>query len=367
MKLLDNRLWVVAGARYERTDDKGAGGLNDIRATYQQDANGNLLRNAAGQLIRVSTDALTTAKIQYKERAALGKKHYGDLYPSMNASYSFSENFVARAAFAQTIGRPDLNFILPSSSVADPSAADATRTITTTNAALKPWKADNYDLSLESYSVRGATLAVSLFRKDVTGFFISTRTDATLALLSEMGLSDDYLDYDVISTANSRDAVRVTGLEWSWRQSLKPLAALPKWMRGVQLWVNATHLRISGTGADEFSGYAPTVLNWGASYAGPRFLIRYNVSRIARQRAAINAVSASVPAGTYDAQDTRMVQDANIEYRFYKRLALYSSVRNLANEPRPLITYSPNAPAYTRPRTYTYYGALWTIGVKGTF
>jgi hypothetical protein len=74
-----------------------------------------------------------------------------------------------------------------------------------------------------------------------------------------------------------------------------------------------------------------------------------------------------VPPGTYDAQDTRMVQDANVEYRFHKRIALYASVRNLANEPRPLITYSPNAPAYTRPSGYTYYGALWTMGVKGTF
>jgi len=61
------------------------------------------------------------------------------------------------------------------------------------------------------------------------------------------------------------------------------------------------------------------------------------------------------------------VQDANIEYRFHRRFALYASVRNLANEPRPLVTISATAPAYTRPRTYTYYGALWTLGVKGTF
>ena len=47
--------------------------------------------------------------------------------------------------------------------------------------------------------------------------------------------------------------------------------------------------------------------------------------------------------------------------------ALYASVRNLANEPRQLVTISANAPAYTQPRTYTYYGALWTLGVKGTF
>ena len=366
-KFLENRLWLVAGARYERTDDEGAGGLNDIRATYQQDANGNLIRNAAGQPIRVSTDALTVARLQYKERASFGKKHYGDYYPSINASYSFSENFVGRAAYASTIGRPDLNFIIPSRTVADPAVAENNRVINTTNAGLKPWTADNYDLSFESYSVKGATVAVSLFRKDISGFFVSTRSDATLELLAEMGLSDDYLDYDVITRNNSSNSVALTGLEWSWRQSLQPFAALPKWTRGIQVWVNGTHLSIGGDGKDEFSGYSPRIINWGASYASAKFLLRYNVSRISRQRAALDPVSATVPAGTYQAQDTRMVQDANIEYRFHRRFALYASVRNLANEPRPLVTISATAPAYTRPRTYTYYGALWTLGVKGTF
>ncbi|MDO8543113.1 MAG: TonB-dependent receptor [Opitutaceae bacterium] len=366
-KLFENRLWLVAGARYERTDDKGAGALNDVRAIYQQDANGNLLRNAAGQLIRVSTDALTTARLQYKERASFAKKHYGDTYPSLNASYSFTENFVARAAFAQTIGRPDLSFIIPTRTVADPATAENNRVINTTNAGLEPWTANNYDLSFESYSVKGATVAVSLFRKDISGFFVTSRSDATPELLAEMGLSDDYLDYDVITRNNSSNSVALTGLEWSWRQSLKPFDALPKWTRGIQVWANGTHLSIDGDGKDEFSGYSPRIINWGASFASARFLVRYNVSRISRQRSALVAVSGTVPAGTYQAQDTRMVQDANIEYRFHRRFALYASVRNLANEPRPLITYSPNAPAYTRPRTYTYYGALWTMGVKGTF
>ncbi len=367
VKLFENRLWIVAGARYERTDDKGVGGLNDIRATYQQDASGNLIRNAAGQLVRVSTDAFTTAKLQYKERASFAKKHYGDYYPSCNVSYSFTDNFVARAAYARTIGRPDLNFIIPSRTVADPSAADTSRTITTTNAGLEPWAADNYDLSFETYSVKGATVSASLFRKNISGFFVSRRSDATLALLTEMGLSDDYLDYDVITTTNSPDSVSVDGIEWSWRQSLKAFAVLPKWSRNIQVWVNGTHLRLSGPGQDDFSGYSPRILNWGVSYANAKFLVRYNVSRIARQRASLDTVSSSVPAGTYQAQDTRMVQDANLEYRFHKKFAVYASVRNLASEPRPLITYSPNAPAYTRPRTYTFYGALWTFGVKGTF
>jgi TonB-dependent receptor len=367
VKLLENRLWLVGGVRYERTDDKGAGGLNDIRATYQQDADGNLVRNAAGQLVRVSTDALTLARLQYTERAAREKKHYGDFYPSLNASYSFTENLLMRAAYAKTIGRPDISFIIPSRSITDPASTETNRVINTNNSGLEPWSADNYDLSFETYSVKGATVAVSLFRKEISGFFYSTRSDATLELLNEMGLSDDYLDYDVVTRQNSADAVTVDGLEWSWRQSLKPFAALPAWTRGVQVWANGTHLRIGGPGVDNFSGYSPRIINWGASYASAKFLLKYNVSRIGRQRASLDLVGATVPPGTYQAQDIRMVQDASAEYRFDRRFAFFASVRNLANEPRPLITYSPNAPDYTRPRTYNFYGALWTIGVKGTF
>ena len=367
LRLLEQRLWLVGGARYERTDNEGRGGLNDLRATYQQDAQGNLLRDAAGRPLRVAGDALALARLQYRERAAYTRRHYGDVYPSLNASYDFSESLVARAAWARTIGRPDLNLIIPSRSVADPAAAEAARTITVTNAGLEPWTADNYDLSLEAYGARGASFSASLFRKDITGFFVQRRTDATPELLAELGLSDDYLDYDVITRANSANAVRVDGVEWSWRQSLQPFAALPAWSRRIQFWVNGTHLSVNGAGADEFSGYSPRILNWGASYASARFLLRYNVSRIGRQRAALSAGSATAPVGTYDAQDTRMVQDANAEYRFHRRLAVYASVRNLANEPRPLVTIAPNAPAYTRPRTYTYYGALWTLGFKGTF
>ncbi len=367
VRLLDNRLWLVGGARYERTADKGRGGLNDIRATYQQDAQGNLIRDAAGRPLRVPGDALAIARLQYRERAAYAEKSYDDVYPSVNASYSVTENLVARAAFARTIGRPNLNFIIPSRSVADPTASENNRVINTTNTGLEPWSADNYDLSFETYSLKGATVAVSLFQKDVTGFFMSTRTDATPALLDEMGLSDEYLDYDVVTTTNSPLPVRIRGLEWSWRQSLKDFAFVPAWARGLQLWVNGTHLQLSGAGEDNFSGYAPRVINGGLSYATARFLVKLNVSRIGRTRAALSAVSSSVPPDTYQAQEVRTVMDANVEYRFSRALALYTSVRNLANEPRPLITYSPNAPDYTRPRSYTYYGALWTFGVKGTF
>jgi len=67
--------------RFEKTDDYGAGPLNDIRATYQQDANGNLIRDSAGRLIPVTTDALATAKLGYQERGTVAERSYSGLLP----------------------------------------------------------------------------------------------------------------------------------------------------------------------------------------------------------------------------------------------------------------------------------------------
>lgn len=367
LKLLENRLWLVGGARFERTDDVGAGPLNDIRATYQQDANGNLIRNAAGQPVRVPGDALALARLQYRERASFTDRHYSDLYPSFNSSYSLTDNVVVRAAYARTIGRPDLGFVIPGTAISDPTVADGNRTITVVNAGLNPWTADNYDLSLESYSVKGATASVSLFRKDISNFFASVRTDATPELLANYGLSDDYLDYDVITTDNSPDSVALSGVELSWRQSLAPWPAVPAWARGTQVFCNVTYYRLSGTGRDNFAGYSPRNVNWGVAYTNKRFLGKLNVSQTMRTRSNPEAVSATTPPETYQAVDFRLLVDASFEFRFTKRYALYGSARNLNGYPKFNITHSPNAPAYTRPRNYQFYGTLFTFGVKGVF
>ncbi|MEY2882018.1 MAG: hypothetical protein RLZZ15_4398, partial [Verrucomicrobiota bacterium] len=46
VKFLENKLWLVAGVRFEKTDDTGQGPRDDLRATYRQDAQGNLILDA---------------------------------------------------------------------------------------------------------------------------------------------------------------------------------------------------------------------------------------------------------------------------------------------------------------------------------
>jgi len=156
VRLLNNKLWLVGGVRFERTHDQGTGPLNDINAQFQHNANGTLVDgnpNLAGiQTVPLSTDALVLRKLRYKERAATSDQHYSGYYPSLNASYNITENLILRAAYAQTLGRPNINNIIPSTSISDAAAANPV--ITVNNVGLKPWSAKSYDLSLESYQIK---------------------------------------------------------------------------------------------------------------------------------------------------------------------------------------------------------------------
>ena len=85
--------------------------------------------------------------------------------------------------------------------------------------------------------------SISAYRKDLTGFFSSVRTDATEALLNQYFLPLDYLTYGVVTQTNIDSGVRIDGLEVSARQ---PLTFLPNWARGLQVNANVTLKKLSG-------------------------------------------------------------------------------------------------------------------------
>ncbi len=363
LKLLANKLWLVGGVRYERTDDDGRGPRNDIRAVYQKDANGNLLRTPAGALIPITTDALERARLQLVERGARSKTNYDGLFPSFNATYDLTADLVLRAAYAKTIGRPNLSEIIPGVTIVDPAASPETRTITIINSKLKPWTADNYDLSFEAYNVKGAVFNLSVFRKDLKNFFGSVTSPATPALLDEFGLTEDYLDYRIVTKRNFGLAT-INGYEIGYRQTL---FFLPEWLRELQVYGNVTGLDLSGPNADSFTSFSPRNISWGVSYARPKFVGKVNVAQTKMIRVSPAAASALTPAGSYNVAGPQTRIDLSLEYRFAPRFAIYTSVRNLMAVPKRNGILAPGAAEYTTYQYYQYTGALFTFGVKGTF
>jgi len=365
VKLLANRLLLVGGVRFENTEDLGAGPRDDLRATYQKDAAGNLLRDAAGRPIPITTDALGTAKLRYQVRGAEARKEYSGWYPSLNATYTVTEDILLRAAFAQTLGRPNLTEIIPGMTVPDPSSTN--QTLTLVNAGLKPWTANNYDLSLEAYGIKGATISASLFRKELKGFFASAVSPVTPELLSLYGLGNEYNNF-LVATKRNGGSASVEGYELSWRQAWY---FLPAWAKGFSTFANATITRRGGANAadlgDVNSPFQHKNLNWGASYVRRNLSLRFNMSYMYKAASFAVGPSATVPAGVTQYIAPQITQDWSAEYRFTKRFSAYASARNFTISTLREERSGGNAPAWTRPTQYRAFGSLVTLGVRAEY
>lgn len=362
-RLWHDRLMFVGGVRFEHTNDYGEGQLNDLRATYQQDANGRLILDAAGRPIRVSTDANVRARLQYKERGARAERSYDDFFPSLNATCNIRENLVARAAYAKTFGRPDFQSIVPTMAVADPASAD--RTITVTNPALKPWTGQNYDLSLEYYFVRGGLVSAGIFRKDIRNFFGQTRVPATADRLADFGLTDEFLNYDIVADVNVGDA-RVDGVEIEYRQEL---TFLPQWARGLEIHANATRLELDGANTADFTSFVPRSYNWGVSLNRPRFNVTLNWHKRDRQQGGLFTGN-NVAANTFQYTAPSQQLDLNLVWRVSKRISIYGVVRNVTGSDaiqRSGEIYSAETPEYARLRIRREQPTAVNFGLKGEF
>lgn len=361
VRLFKNRLWVVAGVRYERTRDDGYGPIDDISQTYQRDAAGNLLRDSAGRPIRIVADAVTLARLRYQDRGAHITKDYGDFYPSLNLTYNVTSNLIARASYADTLARPNYTNIIPGTTLPDPSGTS--RIITINNVDLKPWTAKNYDLSLSYYPDKGGEISAGVFRKDIKDFFGSRDTDVTPELLEQYGIDETYSEGGyLIRTLRNVGNARVSGVEFNYRQ---PLRFLPQWARGVNVRYNITQLHLEGDTLADFSAFIRRSQNWGISLDRPKLSVRLNWNYRGRQRQ--GAVGGVAEPGTFTYMHPRLTLDVEAEYRFSKRLGLFLGGRNITGEPFILERYAPNTPAYARRYQRDDYGIALSAGLKGTF
>ncbi len=367
VRLFKNRLWLVAGVRYERTDDKGKGPLNDINAQFQRNANGTLVdgnpTQAGIQRVPLSTDPLVLRKLRFVERGASSDRNYDGYYPSVNASFNLSDNLIARAAYAHTIGRPNINFIIPGTTISEPDVA--TPTITVNNTGLQPWSAKSYDLSLESYHIKDGFGSIGVFRKSIKDFFGTITQDATPELLEQYGLETDpsLLNYRINTRTNAGDA-KIDGFELSYRQSL---TFLPNWARGFQVFVNYTKLKLGGTNTADFSGYNPKTISGGINFVRARFSIKSTISILDAVRTGTVAPSATIAPDTANYQAARTRYGLNATYSLSRRYSLYLSMVDIGGFVQDLQRYSPTTPDYARSTRWQELGAYTSIGVRGTF
>lgn len=363
LRFLQDRLTVVGGVRVEETEIEGRGPLDDINAQYQRNADGSFVRNAAGARVLITSDALALRRLRYKERGASTHSKYHGYYPSLNTSYRVSDHFVARAAYAKTIGRPNVGLLIPGTTISEPDVTNPT--ITVNNPALRPWTADNYDLTFELYDVKKGSGAVGFFQKDVKDFFGAIQTPVTDALLDQQGLPTDgtYDGYQFRTTENSGKA-RVRGIEFSYRQQL---FFLPGMLKSLQVNANITKLKLEGGRLADFSGFVPMSFSTGLNFIRPRYLVK--ATYIYQDGFATSAIATSATElpGTFDYQNKYKRYGVEGEYMLTRYATIFLGATDLGRRSWVTMRYAPTTPDYARYTRRQANGYYVVAGVKGRF
>ncbi len=362
---IDRRLKLVGGLRAEQTNITARGPLNDPTRNYQRDAAGRVLLGTNGRPLPIATDALAVSRLTLLDRAATAEKEYLRLFPSVNASFNLRENLIARAAFYESVGRPNFNQYSGGVTLPDvESPPSTTNRIVVNNAAIKAWSARTSKVTLEYYFERVGVFSVGAFRRDFKNFFGATTFDATPEFLSLYGLDQTLYDpFQVATQENLSTTVRMEGIDINYKQAL---TFLPRWARGLQLFANGSAQRATGEAAANFSGYIPRTGSWGLSLSRENYNVRLNWNYIGRQRRGI-VTGRSLEAGTYNWGSKRSYIDVTGEYSLTRRLALFANLRNVNDPTDDVEIHGPSTPAAAQFRQRAEFGSLWTFGLKGTF
>ena len=168
---------------YSRTPANDVGNIRGVQETtkgayLQADAKGDVLglEYALNAGIRYAKTDQSSYGLVSGVTATVTRS-YDDWLPSANLALYPTESTIVRLAVADVMTRPTLGSLTPGG-----SADGFNYRVTSGNPFLNPYRARNYDLSLEWYFAPQAVLSLAVFKKDVSTFTQSASvTGATFA------------------------------------------------------------------------------------------------------------------------------------------------------------------------------------------
>jgi TonB-dependent receptor len=380
-----NRLRVVTGVRYERTTDDGRAVLQDNNAKFRHDAAGNLILDAAKKPILIYpvasintttpeglANGLAEDALVYQKLGARLQKQYAGYYPSLNATYHLTENVQARLGLAQAVGRPDFGNILGVTNVnqidfdpASSATGSALGTITTKNPALKPWTANSGDIRLEYYPANGAVLSAGFYRKQIKNTFATQNFIATKEFLANLGLGEEFEDYQVNAPVNLPGTTHINGTEFDINTPLASFTSL-NFARNIRVFANATLVHNKSPVEGDFRGFTPKLINWGVNY-NRRPLSLFAKWTLVGKKKVGTVAAANLGAAGWNYQAERLRLDLSGDYRLNRNYGLYFTIRNVFNDRDQNYAYATGGPRYVKFAAEGEYGVNFQFGIKGNF
>lgn len=200
---------------------------------------------------------------------------YDDILPSFNLAFDLTPSLVARLGAAKVMSRPTLGDLTPGGSV-----DTSNQRVNYGNPLLDPFRATNFDASLEWYFAPEALLAVAVFYKDIASF--TTRVEETVAW-RDLGLPDSILagtpsspdmDFDVSRLVNG-DGGELYGFEIQYQQ---PFTFLPGFWQDFGFIGNYTYVQsdvnYGDAGSNRLTGQSDHIWNATLYYENGGFQAR---------------------------------------------------------------------------------------------
>lgn len=309
---------VLGGVRYEHTD---------IRA--------NVNRVAAGVLTPVTNDGA-----------------YTNWMPSAHLQWKLRDDLIVRAAWTNTIGRPDFGQLAGAENV---TFDGAQAILTRGNPDLKPRESEGFDLSVEFYPPDGL-ISLAVFHKDIKNeIFTLTSTE-----LLNVGRGVEAVQ---VRTARNVESVKLKGLEFGVQQAF---TFLPAPFDGFGFNGNvtlvdsdATYITSAGRRKRGLFQQPEITTNESVYYQRGPFEARVSHNYIG---GFLETIVDAVP-NSDQYWKGRHSFDASVSWRVRENFTIFAEGQNLSNTGRQEVT----GPNQRNLQEWANYGRTYWIGLAASF
>ena len=340
-------------------------------AAFDTDVGGMRLRGNVGgryAITRQKSNFLTTVPASVSPSGVVPtevKRTYRNFLPSLNLVLEPADDWIVRFAAAKTMSRPPLGNLAGATTV---SVSGGSRTVSTGNAYLNPFKSNNLDLSLEWYPGRGSIVSIGGFYKDIGSYI---QSDTVTAPYSTTGLPVELLagtnvtpDTDfVITRVVNTPGGPLKGVEVNYQQQFN---FLPAPFDGFGMLANYTFVDSNIEYRAGGSFVTATLLNLSKHslngtlyYEKDAFQARVSANYRGKFLTGVPAAFNQDVAGTKSATYV----DASISYDITKNITFSIDGINLTNQAD--IQYSDSTAE--RWVNYRLNGRQFYVGLRATF
>ena len=238
-------------------------------------------------------------------------------------------------------------------------------TLTTRNTGLKPWVANNYDLSVEYYFKKSGFVSAGVFEKTITNFFETRGGTVDAALAQQLGIGPEFIGWGVSTTVNGTGTAKIRGYEVN---ASRQLDFLPGYLRYLSVNTNGTLLELSGASANAFNLFIKKTANFGLSWNKKPLSAQVNINYRGRElNSAQTGAQYGATNGFNEYYAPRAFVDVNAEYTISKRFKFFANARNIFNKQQVLQRYADGSASYGVNYRREEFGIQIAAGIKGTF